>query len=321
MGQWFPPLLTLKKDLMQNICSLEWLYRMWLRLFQFLPLPFPFSAESFQWQLKCRTSRRAGPWGNVAWAQRFVTHSAIISSHGFSNTSSWRWNPFVRVWAGVCELHTVILLFPTISIRQWCSSYTRTLLISSLFCLGSLFLFGQGMHLGSCSNKEFLNHHFWVQTTNPGPCTLRHSLTRLHCHFPQFFSKRHLSQDLFAVWSSIFFFWPSLEKKNSFQNLQCVKLTVPFPHLLHFLCLVRTAQFCLYGHSLEEKRPIIHRNHIGRKKKQNNKPYYSVLLGIFFSLSLICNPKLINLITQFCCCHAKDHMTYDAAWVVINNLA
>lgn len=252
---------------------------MWLRLFQFLLLPFPFSAKSFQWQPKSRISRRAGQWGNLAWAQRCGSHSAIISIPSFSNISLWKWHPSVRV----CEIHTVILLFPTISIRQWCSPYTQTFLISSLFWLGSLFLFGQGTYLRPCSNEEFLNHHFWVWTTNPGPCTLCNSLTCLHCPFPQLFSKRHLSQDLFGVWSGIFFFWPSLEKMNSCQNLQCVKLTVPFLHLLHFLCLVRTAQFSLYGHGPEEKRKdqLFTKTILEEKKKQNNKPCYSIFLGNF----------------------------------------
>lgn len=56
----------------KHICSLEWLHGKWLRLFQFLLLLFPFSAGSFQRQPKCRISRRAGQWGNLA-------HSAIIS--------------------------------------------------------------------------------------------------------------------------------------------------------------------------------------------------------------------------------------------------
>lgn len=207
-----------------------------------------------------------------------------FSSSGFSNISFCRWNPFVRVWAGLCEIHTVILLCPTISIRQWCSPYAQTLFISSLFWLDSLYLFGQGIHLRPHSNKEFLNHNFWYNKPRA-----------LHAQpfsdmFALSFSKRHLPQDSFGVWSGIFFFWPSLEKMNSYQNLQCIRLTVPFLHLLHFLCLVRTAQFCLYGHGIGEKRPIIHKNYIGEKKTQlqNNKPYYSVLLlshRYFFSLS------------------------------------
>lgn len=110
-----------------------------------------------------------------------------------------------------------------------------------------------------------------LPTTNPGPCTLCHSLTCLHCPFPQLFSKRHLPQDSFGVWSGIFFFWPSLEKVNSFQNLQCIRQTLPFLHLLHFLCLVRTAQFCLYGHGVGEKRPITHKNYSGKKIEPKTK--------------------------------------------------